>query len=191
MGQHSVLVNETVGQSDKAGYSDLILQLSGAEQNLTYSRLVNASDDLFPYFPNLAAQSFDYSNGTSYSVHANFSETGTVMVSFKGNQYTLNVYSISVAASYGTKKLMANATIEAFPSTLVYSLSAGNSTFGARAVLQATDLPLLTSSTQTSTAAYVGAGVGVGVLAMGGVFFVRRRGKRVETRSEKPLHWVD
>ena len=190
-GQHSVLVTETIGPSSKAGYSDLILQIFGKQQNLSYSRFVNASDNLFPYLPSIASRSFDYSNGTKYSIHVNLTSSGTTMVTFKGSQYALSVLAISISGSYGLRTFRANGTVDTFPSTLVYSASLGNGTAGVEAVLQATDLPLNQPTSQAATAAYVGAGVGIGALALGGVFLIRRRTKKVESREEKPLHWVD
>jgi hypothetical protein len=190
-GQHSVLVTETVGPTSKAGYSDLILQLFGKQQNLSYSRFVNASDVHFPYLPTIATRSFEYTNGTKYSVHVNLTSSGTTMVTFKGSQYSLSVLSISISGSYGPRTYRANGTVDTFPSSLVYSASLGNGTAKVEAVLQATDLPLNQSSPQSSTAAYVGAGVGIGALALGGAFLIRRRTKKVESKGEKPMHWVD
>jgi hypothetical protein len=190
-GQHSVLVTETVGPTSQAGFSDLVLQLFGKQQNLSYSRLVNASDNLFPFLPSITTRSIDYSNGTKYSVHVTLTDSGTSVVTFKGSQYTLSVLGITISGSYGTRAFRANGTVDTFPSSLVYSASLGNGTARAEALLQATDLPLNSPSAQTSTAAYVGAGVGVGALVLGGVFLIRRRTKKVETKGEKPLHWVD
>ncbi len=190
-GQHSVLVTETVGPSSKAGYSDLILQIIGTQQNLSYSRFVNASDNLFPFLPSVTTRSFDYTNGTKYSVHVNLTASGTTTVTFKGSQYSLSVLDISISGSYGPRTFRASGTVETFPSTLVYSASFGNGTAKVEALLQATDLPLNPPSSQASTAAYVGAGVGIGALALGGGFLIRRRTKKVESKGEKPLHWVD
>ena len=190
-GQRSALVNETVAPTSKAGYSDLILQLTGGQQNLTYSRLVNATEDLFPYLPVLATQSLRYSNGTEYSIDVNLTATGATTVSFQGSQYTLSVFSVSILASYGNRSINTNATVRTFPSALVYSLSAGNSTVGVQAVLQATNLPLVSSPPSEATAAYVGAGVGIGAVALAGGFLMRRRERRTPVKEEKPLHWVD
>jgi len=190
-GVHSVLINETVGPSDKAGYSDLILQFVGSEQNLTYSRFVNASEDFFPYLPSVANQSLQYSNGTAIGIRVDVNTAGTTSVSFKGSQYNLNVLTISVSVKFGNESAEANGTVETFPSTLVYSASVGNGTDRLQAVLQATDLPLNGPSSQMTTAAVVGAGIGVGAVAIGGIFLFRRREHRVATQGDKPLHWVD
>jgi len=189
-GSHSVLINETVGPSDKAGYSDLILQFIGTEQNLTYSRLVNASEDFFPYLPAVTNQSLQYSNGTAISVQVHVTTAGTTSITFKGSQYNLNVLAVSASVKFGNESAKANGTVETFPSTLVYSADLGNSTDRLQTVLQATDLPL-NGPPQMATAAVVGAGLGIGAVAVGGVFLLRRREHRVTTQGEKPLHWVD
>jgi hypothetical protein len=163
LGEHTAVVNETVGSSSKTGYSDLVLQLLGGGQNLTYSKLVNASENFFPYLPGLADQSFSYSNGTAYSVHANITSSSSATVTFDGSQYTLNVYVVSVSATVGARSIEANGTVETFPSTLVYSASVGNSTVKLQSVLQATDLPLTAAPPQMAPAVYVGTGLGIGV----------------------------
>ncbi len=191
-GEHSVLVDETLRPSDRAGFSTLILELTDGEQNLTYSRLVNASTNLLPYLPSLPSQSFDYSNGTRYSIHVNFSSSGTAVVTFRGTQYILNEYSITVLASYGNRSVSAEGTVETFPSGLVYSATAnGNGKIELQALLQATDLPLADPAPQTAAAAYVGAGIGVGGLALAAALLVRRRERKVKSQEQKPMHWVD
>jgi len=191
VGQRSMLVNESVSPSDRAGFSDLVLQLIGAQQNLTYSRLVNASEDFLPYLPNVALLSLVYGNSTSYSLHVNTSATGTADVTFEGSQYTMNVFAISVAASYGGKSIEGNGTVETFPSALIYSASIGSSLVRLDTVLQATDLPLTSPDSQMPAATYVGTGVGIGAAALGGAFLIRRRERKTKQPEEKPLHWVD
>jgi len=191
MGQRSMLVNESIGPSDRSGYSDLVLQLIGTQQNLTYSRLVNASEDFLPYLPSVAPQSLDYSNGTGYSLHVNVTASGTEEVTFEGNQYTMNLLTISVSASYGNRSVKASGAMETFPSSLVYSASIDGDMVQLNAVLQATDLPLTSSGTQVTSATYVGAGMGVGAAALGGAFLMRRRERKTKQREQKPLHWVD
>jgi hypothetical protein len=191
MGQRSILLNESYSPSDRAGYSELVLQLIGTQQNLTYSRLVNASEDFLPYLPSVAPQSLDYSNGTSYSLHVNVTASGTKDVTFQGSQYSMNVLAISIAASYENRSFKANGTVETFPSALVYDISVGGGFVLLTAVLQATDLPLTLPDSQTPTATYVGAGVGIGAAALGGVFLIRRRETKTKHPEEKPLHWVD
>ena len=190
-GQHTVLVNETVKVTDKPGFSDLILQLTGGTQNLTYSRLVNSSMNLLPYLPSIPSQSVDYSNGTKYNVQANFTAGGTKPLIFKGTQYTLSVYTIVVHATLGNRTVDANGTVAAFPSSLVYSASFGSGGKSVEVFLVGTDLPLAQTSTQTMMAAYIGAGLGVGGAAFATVFIVRRREKRAQNKEQKPLHWVD
>jgi len=186
-----MLVNETLGQSATPGLSDLALRLTGSQQTLTYSRLVNSTANFFPFLSNLASQSLDYSNGTSGSVNASFSASGTISVTFKGSQYTMNVFSFVISGSHAGMSLRMNGTLETFPSSLVYSVTAGNSAISVQAVLVATDLPLNQSSIAAPTAAYVGAGVGVGGAAIAAAFLVRRRDRKAQTQEQKPPHWVD
>ena len=190
-GQHSVLVNESVSHSAKLGFSDLVLQLTGSRQNLTYSRLVNSSSHLFPLLSNLASQSLDYGNGTISGVHANLSAAGSATVSFQGSQYTLAVYTFALSAARGNMSFAVNGTLETFPSSLVYSVSASGGAANFEAVLQATNLQLTQSPNSASTVAYVGAGVGVGGIALGAAFLVRRRERKTASKEQKPLHWVD
>lgn len=190
-GQRSMLVNETVGQSAKPGFSDLALQLIGSQQNLTYSRLVNGTSNYFPFLSGLATQSLEYSNATAGNIKANFSASGTVSVTFQGSQYTMNVFSFAISGSHAGMSLRVNGTLETFPSSLVYSVAAGNSTVGVQAVLVATDLPLNQSPAAAPTAAYVGAGVGAGGVAIAAAFMVRHRERKPQTQEQKPPHWVD
>jgi MYXO-CTERM domain-containing protein len=191
MGQRSVLLNESSAPSDRAGYSDLVLELIGTQQNLTYSRLVNASDDFLPYLPSIAPQSLNYSSGAMYSLHASVTASGTKDVMFQGSQYTANVLTISFAASFGNRSLTGTGTVETFPSALVYSASFGASLFKLDVVLVATDLPLTLPDSPSPAAAYVGAGVGMGAAALGGAFLIRRRERKTKQPEGKPLHWVD
>ena len=190
-GEHSMLLNESYGPSDRLGYSDLVLQLTGTQQNLTYSRLVNASEDFLPYLPSIATQSLEYANGSKYGLRVNVTASGTAGVTFDGSQYTLSVIAISVAASYGNLSVRANGTVETFPSTLVYSATVGGGSDRLSLVLQSTDLPLTSPSSQMPAATYVGAGVGAGVAALGGAFLIRRKERKANQPKEKPLHWVD
>ena len=191
MGAHSVLVNETVKGSDRAGFSDLILQLTGTTQNLTYSRLVNSSEALLPFLPTIPSHSFNYDNKT-FSVHANLTQAGTKSVTFQGSSYTMTVYVILLSATYGNRSFAAAGTIEAFPSSLVYSVELSSGIlFQASLVLQSTDLPLSQPSTAMATAASAGAGVGVVGVAAAAALFVRHRGKHPKAQEQKPLHWVD
>jgi len=191
MGGHSVLVNETVKGTDRAGFSDLILQLTGPTQNLTFSRLVNSSTALLPFLPTIPSQSFNCGNKT-FSVHANLTQAGTQSITFQGSSYTMTVSDISLFASYGNRSFAAAGAIEAFPSSLVYSVELSSGIlFQASVVLQSTDLPLSQPSTAMATAASAGAGVGAVGVAAAAALFVRRRGRHSKAQEQKPLHWVD
>lgn len=192
MGVHSVVVNETVKGTDRIGFNDLILQVTGSQQNLTYARLVNSSSNFFPFLNSIPAQSFEYNNGTKLSVRANFTQAGTENLEFQGSNHTLSVYSIALAVSEGNKTFAATGTIAAFPSSLVYSVNVQSGPLvQVDIVLLATDLQLSSQSSQMATAAYVGAGIGIGGLATAAALIVRRRERQSKAQEQKPMHWVD
>lgn len=191
LGHHSVVINDTVGPSSKVGFSDMILQMVGSQQNLTYSRLVNSSSLFFPYLSAMATQALAYSGAIGTGFNMTLSAAGTTAVSFQGSQYTLTTYSFSASGSYGNMSLDVNGTIEAFPSTLLYSANVSGRNISVQAVIQATDLQLTQPAAASSSTAVVGAGVGLGGLALAGALLVRRRGRKPQSQGDKPLHWVD
>lgn len=192
-GNHSAVVNETVGTSDKAGFSDVILQIIGQVQNLTYSRLVNSSIPLFPYLPAIPSQSFSYSNGTMLQVHLNVTSGGSQQITFHGVNYTLSVFAFSASGTFGNRTFSGTGSVSVFPSTLVYSVdvSPAGGNYGYHSVLKATDLQLSVPQTQSSTVAIVSVGAGVGVVALVGALLLRRGNHAGTARKEKPIHWVD
>jgi hypothetical protein len=188
---HVATVNETLRGSDKPGFSDLILQIIGGEQNFTDSRLVNSSGDYFPYLNRLNSQSVDYANGTDIGYHASISAMGTSSLTFGGSHYILSVYRIEFSGKYGNKSYSANGTLETFPSSLVYSVTLEAGTYTVRAILLGTNLDLQQAAAVTSTAVYVGAGLSLGGLAIVATFIVTRREQKAQPNEDKPLHWVD
>jgi hypothetical protein len=188
----SFTVTETVGPGQNASYSDLMIQLVGLQQNLTYSRVVNASADFFPYFPALPNQTFGYSNSTAgFSVSATFSGATGGTMEFGGRSYQMQTYSFSFTARFTNQTHVGNGSVTVFPSTLVYGASAevdGNYT--ARVLLQSTDLPLSVAPKGDPIAAY--SAIGVGAAAMVAVpLFVRHRRQNPQAGENKPLYWVD
>ncbi len=191
-GQHSALVNETVRTTDKPGFSVFILQVISQEQNLTYSRLVNVSQNLLPYLPSLPNQTLNYANGMGYSVHLSVTTMGTTVVTFLGSQYSLNEYAISADVSYGNRTLTATGEVHTFDNGLIYSASLSViNLVEFRAILKATNLPLVGPPSQVSMAAYVGTGLGLGGTALLIALLIRRRKRVAEKREQKPMHWVD
>ena len=190
-GQHSLVINETVGPAAKAGFSDLVFGLIGGQQNFTYSKLVNSTSELFPYLSAISTQALRYTNGTTQGVNANVTVAGTKTVAFQGRQYALTEYSFSVSGVYRNRTIDANGTLETFPSTLIYSASVRSGDVSAQATMQGTDLQLVQPTTGSLSAAAVGAGMGLGGLALVAALFVRRREKRAKTQREKPPYWVD
>jgi hypothetical protein len=188
---HTAVVNESIGGSDKLGFSDLVLQIVSGQQNFTDSRLVNSSRNYFPFLNNLATQSLDYTNGTNSGFHASVSGRGTSSVTFGGNHYTLSVYSIEIGGRYGNRTFSVNGTVETFPSSLVYSVDMEGKTFTLNAVLLKTNLQLEQTTQTAPTAVYVGAGLSLGGLAIVATLVVKRREQKTQPKEDKPPHWVD
>ncbi|MDG6949634.1 MAG: hypothetical protein JRM77_07300 [Nitrososphaerota archaeon] len=190
-GQHSFIINETVGPASKAGFSDLVLELINGQQNLTYSKLINSTTGVFPYLSSISTQALHYANGTSLGISANFTVVGAKAVAFHGGQYTLTEYAFSVSGAYGNKSIDANGTIDTFPSSLIYSASILLGNVGAQATLQGTNLQLVQPTVGNPSATAVGAGIGLGGFALAAALFVRRRERKAQVQTEKPPYWVD
>jgi len=193
MNSGSLTVNESVGPSENASFSDVVLSLTGMSQNLTYSRLVNASIDLFPYLPGLLNQSLSYSNSTGgYSISVELSNATSAPIDFGGASYQSQVYGFAFSATFQNQTQSGTGNVTVFPSTLVYSATAevdGN--YSVTAVLQATNLSLSGPSTQGQTAAYSVIGAGAAAAVVGVPLVVRHRRRGDAKNESKPLYWVD
>jgi hypothetical protein len=190
-GVRSAVVNETISSSDKPGMSVLSLAVSGSVQNLTYSRLVNATEAFFPYLTPIGSQALDYSNGTSVMLRANVTSTGTSELAFAGSNYTMDEYALTISVVYGNRTANLVGTVETFPSALVYSASLeANGMASVKVYLLSTDLQLDPQSSSVSSAAFVGAGLGVGAVALVAALLVRRRENAAAKQPRQP-HWVD
>ena len=99
-GNHSIsaLVNETVAPSSSSGMSDLTLKIASTMSNFSYSKIVNSSHVIFPYFPTIANQSFSY-QVHNYSISASIAQTGTASANFGGKTYSLTNYTFSVSGA--------------------------------------------------------------------------------------------
>lgn len=184
-------VNETVTPSSSPGESIILLAVSGTQSNFTYSRAVNSSLTLFPYLPTIANQSYTYSND-SHSLAATISQQGTSQVTFGGKSYTLTDYSFSadVASANGSRSI--SGSVSAFPSDLVYSVSAQSNGTSVSATLTATSLAL---SAGSSAPAVQAASAGIGLSLAAGVVAlslgVRMKRKHAPSGTSTPDHWVD
>lgn len=187
----SALVNESVTPSSSPGESIIQLAVSGTASNFTYSRSVNSSLTLFPYLPAISNQTFSYSD-KNYSIAASVSQHGTSKVSFDGKSYTLTDYSFSATVTSVNGSHTITGSISAFPSDLVYSVSAQSNGSSVTATLTATSLAL---SAGSSSPAVQAASAGIGLSLAAGVVAVslgvRMKRKQGPSGASTPDHWVD
>jgi hypothetical protein len=187
----SASVNESVTSSSSPGESIVQLAIDGTQSNFTYSRLVNSSLTLLPYLPAISDQNYTYT-GSSYSVVAKISQQGTSQGTFQGKAYTLTDYAFSADISSVNGSQTITGTVSAFPSDLVYSVTAQTTNASVTSTLTATSLALTTGAAALPLQA-ASAGVGLS-LAAGAVALslgVRWKRKQGAARSSKPDHWVD
>jgi len=183
-------VTENVAPSSTAGESIVQLSLQGTESNFTYSHTVNDSLTLFPYLPAISSDSYSYS-GKNYTVTATISQHGTSQATFQGKSYTLTDYTFSLLVTSSNGSQTVTGTISAFPSDLVYSVSAQGQQGRATATLTATSLALSDSSATPAiqaTSAGLGLSLAVGAVAIS--LGVKYRHK-APSEGPKPDHWVD
>jgi len=184
-------VNESVIPSATAGESIIQLTVEGTVSNFTYSHLVNSSLTLFPYLPAISNQNFTYS-GKSYTVAAKISQQGTSQVTFQGKAYTMTDYAFSADISSTNGSQTITGSVSAFPSDLVYSVSAQTTSASVAVTLTSTSLTL---STTAAAPALQAASAGIGIsLAAGAVALslgVRMKRKQSPAGPKNPDHWVD
>lgn len=186
----AVAVTETVGAGTTAGDSVVTLAISGAMSNLTYSRVVNSSLELLPYLPAVSVTSYNYS-GNGYAVQARVSQQADSQVSFQGKSYTMTNYAFSATVTSTNGTEVVSGTVSAFPSDLVYSVTAQGTGSSVTATLTSTNLSLDGSSASPAlqaTTAGVGISLAVGAVALS--LGVRLRGRHGRV-GPKPDHWVD
>lgn len=195
-GNHSIsaLVNETVAPSSSSGMSDLTLKIASTMSNFSYSKIVNSSHVIFPYFPTIANQSFSY-QVHNYSISASIAQTGTASANFGGKTYSLTNYTFSVSgAKMGGSPMNATGGASVFPSGLVYSAwVAANASETIHVQLVGTNLPLdATSGSQTTTVAVATGAVSI-VAGVGAFVFYKRKNnpQKASENGDKPLYQVD
>ena len=193
----SFVVNETVTPTT-GNLADLALQAISANRNLSYSRVVNITQQfLFPILPSISNQSLTYASN-NYSISFSLMKLGTATSSFSGASYTTTKFAFQVSARSGGLNLPAAGNLTTFPSGLIYSASAVvNGTFTIQASLLGTNLPLdppgQGSMSPTTTVAVAGS---LGTAALVGAFALVKHGKKghpeiSNAKDEKPSHWVD
>jgi LPXTG-motif cell wall-anchored protein len=195
-GNHSItaIVNETVAPSSTSGMSDLTLKIASTMSNFSYSKIVNSSKVIFPYFPTVANQSFTYQM-KNYSISASIAQTGTGSVNYDGKTYSLANYTFSVSgAKLGGSPMNASGGASVFPSGLVYSAwVAANASETIHVQLLGTNLPLdATSGSQTTSIAVAG-GAGSILAGVGAFVFYKRKNnpQKASGNGDKPLYHVD
>jgi hypothetical protein len=199
----SAVVNETGAPSSASGMSDVTLQIGSVMQNLSYSKIMNSSQVILPYFPTISNQSLTY-QFHNYSISASINQAGSTSASYNGKSYSLSNFTFSVSVSgsgqmWAASQLPPGVTGSAlvFPSGLVYSASiVANGTDVVNVQLLGTNLSFTSQSgsspvTTTSIAVAGGAGsilVGVGAI----VFYRRKNNSHSQSATEsKPLYQVD
>ena len=196
-GNHSIsaLVNETVAPSSSTGMSDLTLKVASSMENFSYSKIMNSSKVILPYFPTVANQSFSYQIH-NYSISASIAQTGTGSATFNGKTYTLTDYTFSVSgAKLGGSPMSATGGASVFPSGLVYSAwVAANASETIHVQLVGTNLALdATSGSAQTTSIAVAGGAGSILAGVGAFAFYKRKSNPQKTNEngEKPLYHVD
>jgi len=194
----SFTVNETVQPSSASGFSILTISLAGANENLTYSKVVNSSSSLlFPILPVSNNQSIIYQN-RNYSVRLSIDRTGSTSVTFNGSSYQLIDYNFSAtfrSSNYSSRSL--NGEISVFPSDLVYSAQVRYNQTTLNLQLLATNLSLDPPATGPASLVepIAFSAVGAVVVFVGMLYGIRRFRKKPATESSpadgKPSYWVD
>jgi LPXTG-motif cell wall-anchored protein len=191
----SAVVNESVSTSSVAGLSNLTLQLGSGMGNLSYSKIINSTKVMFPYFPGMANQSlsFQYHN---YSISVSIAQIGTKSISYQAKSYALTEYSFSVSAlKTAGSPMAAKGNISVFPSGLVYSASIlANGTDPIQIQLLGTNLNLNSASSSSSQTTSIAVAGGAGSILAGVgafVFYKRKNNSPSEEKTDKPLYHVD
>ena len=90
----SATVNETVVPSSSNGLSSVTLQVISSNANLSYSKLVNATQRILPILPSIGTRSINLTLKNA-SISASVTQTGTQSIRFSGANYTITNYSFN------------------------------------------------------------------------------------------------
>jgi hypothetical protein len=213
----TITVNETAQPASQSGFTALTLSLSSNAMNFTYSKNVNSSSllETFPNLSGLTSQSFAY-QVSGFSISANIVNSGSIPVTFNGNNYQATNYKVSLSAtnSTGRNSVSAKGSIVSLPSGLVDSAQfLVNGTITISTQLLSTNLPLTNPQSNVNTVGLsllvVGLLVAVAI-AVPAVFKIVNHGKHANSTSnveteenqqnseeqendgeKKPSYWVD
>ncbi len=198
----SAVVNESVAPSSETGMSDVTLQIASSMQNFTYSKIMNSSQIILPYFPTISNQSLTY-QFRNYSISASISQAGSTSAGYNGQSYSLSNFTFSVSVSGGGRMWAASQSPMAvsgsalvFPSGLVYTASiVANGTDLVNVQLLGTNLSLTSQSSSpsmTTTSVAVAGGAGIVLVGVGAfVFYRRKNNSQTQGAASKPLYHVD
>ncbi|MGI0091736.1 MAG: hypothetical protein ACREBS_08505 [Nitrososphaerales archaeon] len=197
----SATVNETVVPSSSNGLATVTLQMISGNANLSYSKLVNATQKLFPILPSLGTRSINLTIKNT-TISASVTQTGTQSINFSGTNYTLTNYSFSLTVQKHEKTGSGSGQLAIFPSGLVYSATVNiNGTSEVNAQLLSTNISLgLGSSGSNTTTMAIAGGAGSLLAGVGAFAFFRHERKNNNNNNKsnsgsetekKPLHWVD
>jgi len=190
----SAVINETVAPSSTSGMSDVTLQIASNMANLSYSKIMNSSQVILPYFPTISNQSLTY-QFSNYSMSATINQAGSGSVTYNGKTYAISNYTFRVSVS-GKSQMSASGSASVLPSGVVYSAwIVANGTDMISVQLLGTNLSLnaQSSSSQMTTSIAVAGGAGSILAGVGAFVFYKRKGKTPsESAGEsKPLYHVD
>jgi len=198
----SAVVNESVAPSSATGMSDVTLAIGSSTQNLTYSKIMNSSDVILPYFPTISNQSLTY-QFHNYSISASITQAGSTSAGYNGQTYSLSNFTFNVSVSGGNKMWASSqspmgvtGSALVFPSGLVYSASiVANGTDVLSIQLLGTNLPLTSDPSSSITTTTVGVAGAAGSILVGvGAFVIYRRKNNSQSQGaneSKPLYHVD
>ena len=194
----SFTVMESVSPTATSGLSLLTLTLTGVQQNLTYSRLLNSNTPLlFPYMIfAVNNQSISYHN-QNYSVALSVKRSSSSSIMFNGSNYELTQYAFNAsisAANLPSGDVSGN--IDVFPSSLIYSAQAKFNGTTASFQLLSTNLQLDPAAPGMSqTEAITVSGVGVAIVAIAAFVGIKKLAQRSKPDASfsgsKPSYWVD
>ncbi len=173
--------------------SDVTLQIASAMGNLSYSKIMNSTQVILPYFPTIANQSVSY-QFHNYSISATINQAGSGSASYNAKTYSLSNYTFSINVS-GKSQVSATGSASVFQSGLVYSATiVANGTDTVNVQLLGTNLPLdpQSGSSQTTTSVAVAGGAASILVGVGAFVVYKRKGpSQAENSETKPLHHVD
>lgn len=191
----SAIINETVAPSSAAGMSDVTLAITSVKGNLSYSKIINSSQVILPYFPTIANQSLTYQLH-NFTIVATINQAGTGSVSFNAKTVSVSKYAFNLSVS-GNRSESATGSATVFPSGLVYSATVvANGTDTLSIQLLATNLSLTSQSdppSQATTSVAIAGSAASILIGIGAIVVYRRRTTSQTSNSgeAKPLYHVD